>query len=184
MQPDLTNPVPASHVTTPCNRQTFQIKLKHVGHHKRCEIILVILGLQTFTYWHQTHLSAFIVVLQWHISPRDNGEVSIDCIVGGVLFFFFTDLVNLGTVFLDFHMITSYLLGGHRATEHRPLIWLLCEISNPQHRFWNQTEDLCSWIGTEGAFLCVSSFLDADAGISESGTLLKQPWALYCTECF
>lgn len=87
------------------------------------------------------------------------------------------------TVFLDFHMITSYLLVGHWATEHRPLIWLLCEISNPQHRSWNQTEDLCSWNGTEGVFLRTSSFLDADAAISERGTLLK-PWALYCAECF
>lgn len=58
-----------------------------------------------------------------------------------------------GAFFLDIHMMASYLLEGHRGSDQQPpqpLIWLVWEICNPQHRRRHQTEYLCSWIGTGG----------------------------------
>lgn len=93
----LYNSGPASHATNPCNSETFKVKLKHVRydeanwrHELMLEIIGLFLGLQKCFDWRQACLSEFIVVLQWNITPRDNGEVSIYCLTS-----LFTDLVDL-----------------------------------------------------------------------------------------
>lgn len=90
-----------------------------------------------------------------------------------------------GAVFLDFHMITSNQLGGHwghRAAAHSSD----CCVKSLIHSIASGIKPIICVPDLEPGesfSTRLPSFLDADAGISERGTLLKQPWALFCTEC-